>query len=90
MTRFFLNREQIIDKDNSETYAMASYPTKKKAFEALYALAQILGTKVDYADDGLSGSSEPAIWSWSVTDLASCVYTISEEVVDENGDIDVF
>lgn len=90
MTRFYLNREQIIDKDSSASYPMASYDTKKKAFEALYALAQILHTTVDYSDDGLNGCGEPAIWSWSVTDMTGAMYSISEEVVDENGDVEIF
>lgn len=83
--KFTLNREETIGKEHYNVAVLAMYDTKEQAMAALYALAGVLGTNVTYKSDDLAG--DPAIWCYSLTDLVGANYFLSEEEVDENGEI---
>ena len=85
MTKFTLNREETIGKENYNVAVLAMYDTKEQAMAALYALAGVLDTSVTFKADDLGG--EPAIWCYSLTDYVGANYFLSEEEVDENGEI---
>lgn len=85
MTKFTLNREETIGKEHYNVAILAMYDTKEQAMAALYALAGVLGTSVTFKADDLGG--EPAIWCYSLTDYVGANYFLSEEEVDENGEI---
>lgn len=85
MAKFTLNREETIGEEQHNVAILAMYDTKEQAMAALYALAGVLGTKVTFKADDLGG--DPAIWCYSLTDLVGANYFLSEEEVDENGEI---
>ena len=83
--KFTLNREETIGEEKYNVAILAMYDTKEQAMAALYALAGVLGTNVTFKADDLGG--EPAIWCYSLTDNSGANYFLSEEEVDENGEI---
>lgn len=65
---------------------IASFDTKDEAMQTLNGFAAIIGKKVDF-QEGTEFGADPAIWAWSVTDESGAKYYITEDEVDENGNV---
>lgn len=71
---------------STEMCVIASYGTKSEAMMALRVFASIIGKEVAF-EEGTEFGAEPAIWAWSVIDESGAKYYITEEEVDEDGNV---